>query len=407
MRAPRRARGAGRRVLHAAGRAPAGRGPHPRRRARARAVRRAVAHGPRLRARGGRPGADRAAATRSPREPRGDLLQAGPLLVAGGEVAYDPDADAEGFRAAAHQFDPDPTDGRHPRAALGLADGRLVAVACDGRSRHDAGLTLVELARLMLALGCERRAQSRRRRLDRADLRRAAPEPPARRLRGAGAGRAPDRDRAGVPTACYARPGMFIVPGHRTFTRAAGRHGARVLPARRVRARRAQPRERARPRRLGRDDPVGLADAARRPGRRARVLRRARRPPAGLHARARGARTRCAPTRRCTRRTRTAPGAPDRVFASLDDDEYERQVTAWCRALQSVDAANADVLHLHHLTPINEAARARRARRADRRPPARHRAADARGDRGRPGALGRTARRGPRACARGRARASG
>jgi glycosyltransferase involved in cell wall biosynthesis len=50
------------------------------------------------------------------------------------------------------------------------------------------------------------------------------------------------------------------------------------------------------------------------------------------------------------------PGAPDRVFASLDDDEYERQVAAWCRALQSVDAANADVLHLHHLTPLNEAA---------------------------------------------------
>jgi hypothetical protein len=88
-------------------------------------------------------------------EPRGDLLQAGPLLVAGGEVAYDPAVDAEGFRAAAHQFDPDPTDGRHPRAALGIADGRIVAVACDGRSRHDAGLTLVELARLLVALGCE------------------------------------------------------------------------------------------------------------------------------------------------------------------------------------------------------------------------------------------------------------
>jgi glycosyltransferase involved in cell wall biosynthesis len=50
------------------------------------------------------------------------------------------------------------------------------------------------------------------------------------------------------------------------------------------------------------------------------------------------------------------PGAPDRVFASLDDAEYERQVVAWCRALQSVGAANADVLHLHHLTPIHEAA---------------------------------------------------
>jgi glycosyltransferase involved in cell wall biosynthesis len=50
------------------------------------------------------------------------------------------------------------------------------------------------------------------------------------------------------------------------------------------------------------------------------------------------------------------PDAPDRVFASLDDDEYERQVIAWCRALQSVGAARADVLHLHHLTPIHEAA---------------------------------------------------
>ena len=50
------------------------------------------------------------------------------------------------------------------------------------------------------------------------------------------------------------------------------------------------------------------------------------------------------------------PGAPDRVFASLDDAQYERQVVAWCRALQSVGAASADVLHLHHLTPIHEAA---------------------------------------------------
>src|SRR4051812_8555193 len=50
------------------------------------------------------------------------------------------------------------------------------------------------------------------------------------------------------------------------------------------------------------------------------------------------------------------PGAPDRVFAALDHDAFERQVTPWCRALEAVGAANADVLHLHHLTPINEAA---------------------------------------------------
>jgi hypothetical protein len=87
-------------------------------------------------------------------EPRGDLLQAGPLLVSDGEVVYDPDADDEGFKAAAHQFDPDPTAGRHPRAAVGIADGRIFAVACDGRARNDAGMTLVELAKFMVALGC-------------------------------------------------------------------------------------------------------------------------------------------------------------------------------------------------------------------------------------------------------------
>ncbi len=48
--------------------------------------------------------------------------------------------------------------------------------------------------------------------------------------------------------------------------------------------------------------------------------------------------------------------APDRVAASLDDDAYERQVAAWCRALRDAGAADADVLHLHHLTPLNEAA---------------------------------------------------
>ena len=48
--------------------------------------------------------------------------------------------------------------------------------------------------------------------------------------------------------------------------------------------------------------------------------------------------------------------APDPVMASLDDDAFERQVRAWSVALRDADAASADVLHLHHLTPINEAA---------------------------------------------------
>jgi glycosyltransferase involved in cell wall biosynthesis len=50
------------------------------------------------------------------------------------------------------------------------------------------------------------------------------------------------------------------------------------------------------------------------------------------------------------------PDAPDRVFAAVDDRAYEAHVAAWCRALEAVDAAEADVLHLHHLTPIHEAA---------------------------------------------------
>ncbi len=50
------------------------------------------------------------------------------------------------------------------------------------------------------------------------------------------------------------------------------------------------------------------------------------------------------------------PGAPDRVVAALDDREYERHVAAWARILERTGAASAEVLHLHHLTPINEAA---------------------------------------------------
>ena len=51
------------------------------------------------------------------------------------------------------------------------------------------------------------------------------------------------------------------------------------------------------------------------------------------------------------------PGAPDRIMCSLDDHAYEHQVAFWARALTSAGAARADLLHLHHLTPLNEAAR--------------------------------------------------
>jgi glycosyltransferase involved in cell wall biosynthesis len=49
-------------------------------------------------------------------------------------------------------------------------------------------------------------------------------------------------------------------------------------------------------------------------------------------------------------------GAPDRVFARVNDEAFERIVDAWARALDEAGASEADVLHLNHLTPINEAA---------------------------------------------------
>jgi exopolysaccharide biosynthesis protein len=83
-------------------------------------------------------------------------LPKGPLLVADGEIVFDGDADREGFSAGAGQFDSDITEGRYPRAALGISDEWLVAVACDGRrSRVDGGLSMLELAEVMVELGLE------------------------------------------------------------------------------------------------------------------------------------------------------------------------------------------------------------------------------------------------------------
>lgn|SRR4051794_2467348 len=92
-----------------------------------------------------------------PSSARGDLLQAGPLLVAHGRsvIGVADSRDPQGFAAGASQFDCDITDGRHPRAALGIARDRFLAVVADGRSIRDAGLTLGELASLMADLGAD------------------------------------------------------------------------------------------------------------------------------------------------------------------------------------------------------------------------------------------------------------
>jgi hypothetical protein len=91
-----------------------------------------------------------------PAHPVGDLLQAGPLLVAARRPVVHDGIDPEGFSANQGQFDSDITAGRYPRAALGVGDGWILAVACDGRAENDAGLTMRELAELMAALGAER-----------------------------------------------------------------------------------------------------------------------------------------------------------------------------------------------------------------------------------------------------------
>jgi len=50
------------------------------------------------------------------------------------------------------------------------------------------------------------------------------------------------------------------------------------------------------------------------------------------------------------------PGAPDKIFASLDDTLLARQVETWSFALEAAGAVSSDVLALHHLTPLNAAA---------------------------------------------------
>ncbi|MBW3622524.1 MAG: phosphodiester glycosidase family protein [Armatimonadetes bacterium] len=76
-----------------------------------------------------------------------EAIGGGPYLVRGGRVAID---------AKEQRFQPDVVLGRAPRTAVGRTrDGRLLMVTVDGRQPMSAGMTLSELADLMLRLGCE------------------------------------------------------------------------------------------------------------------------------------------------------------------------------------------------------------------------------------------------------------
>jgi glycosyltransferase involved in cell wall biosynthesis len=50
------------------------------------------------------------------------------------------------------------------------------------------------------------------------------------------------------------------------------------------------------------------------------------------------------------------PGAPDRVLAAVDETTFAHLTEVWAQALQEAGAAEATILHLHHLTPLHAAA---------------------------------------------------
>jgi len=50
------------------------------------------------------------------------------------------------------------------------------------------------------------------------------------------------------------------------------------------------------------------------------------------------------------------PGAPDRILAAVSPEVATRQVGSWRRVLLGLGAFDPQVLHLHHLTPLHDAA---------------------------------------------------
>src|SRR5690606_17424999 len=77
-----------------------------------------------------------------------DILPGGPLIVRDGAMTPPDDWVAEGFSHERHNRP------RHPRTAIGRTrDGEMLLVTVDGRQAHSAGMTMWELAELMLDLG--------------------------------------------------------------------------------------------------------------------------------------------------------------------------------------------------------------------------------------------------------------
>lgn len=90
-----------------------------------------------------------------PASPKGDLLQAGPLLARNGQSLMEDGEDSEGVSAASRQFDDDIAVGRFPRAAIGTSDNHIFCLVAEGYSVHSAGLSFRELAAVMLKFGAQ------------------------------------------------------------------------------------------------------------------------------------------------------------------------------------------------------------------------------------------------------------
>ena len=268
----------------------------------------------------------------------GDLLQAGPLLVRDGASVVT-GGDDEGFTAGAHQFDSDISDGRHPRCALALtadhaARGRLRRPP-RRRRRADAGRA-----------GATRSSGSAR-------AARSTSTAAARRRSSATAGSSTGRasstasscstaapiatalvSRSALPERCHTRRPvaracsgtLFFPRGGSAFVTRALARGLAERGLRRHARSPARATTSAASATRGASTPASTCTRSTSP----RALR-APRPDA--RSRARRA------ARRCSRRSRTGRAPADRVFASLDDAAYERQVAAWARELRAAGAA--------------------------------------------------------------------
>lgn len=74
------------------------------------------------------------------------ILGGGPQLLSSGRKA---------FPVEANRYSESLYQQRHPRTAIGWrADGKLILITVDGRQKQSAGMTMDELAGLMLKLGC-------------------------------------------------------------------------------------------------------------------------------------------------------------------------------------------------------------------------------------------------------------